>query len=225
MQSELRLPQKYRPDFPYRKCALGIDLPSEFYDELRRIDKDLYPVHHPYRVLWDSIINSDAGELEDPRYQINYNYSELNFGFVLTDSDGRPIEDGSWHVWRLCDPYGWAHVIKLESREPEYLRLVVDRLYLQACWTNRYGFLSYNRLLDSVDVEHRKKLQDDRQELFEATQDENSWLMNKAMDNFARGDTAPTNPTKDSIVSYPGQVNRSRIVRPLDDEEGGLIVP
>ena len=45
------------------------------------------------------------------------------------------------------------------------------------------------------------------------------------MENFDRGVVAPTNPEKETIVSYGGQTNRSKIVRPLDDEEGGLIVP
>ena len=47
----------------------------------------------------------------------------------------------------------------------------------------------------------------------------------KAMENFEHGITAPTNPMKESIISYAGQKNRSRIIRPLDDEEGGLVLP
>lgn len=225
MQGELRLPKNHRPDFPYRKCVLGIDVPREFYDELRQIDENFYLVFHAYRVLWDSIINSDVGELEDPRYQIHYKYGELNFGFVLTDGEGRPIEDGSWHIWRLCDPYGWAHIVKLESRDPDYLKLIVDRLNLQACWTNKYGFRSYNKLLDNVEQSHREQLKKDREELFNAVHTENKWLLDKAADNMLSGKVNPTNPTRDQVISYPGQANRSRIVRPLDDHEGGLYLP
>jgi hypothetical protein len=178
-----------------------------------------------YRVLWDSIINTYDGELEDPRYTVNYEYGEMNFGFVLTDGEGKPLEDGSWHIWRWCHPHGVAHIIKLESLDPEYLHLVVRRLWLQACWTNKYGFRSYNRLLDQVREEDRTQLMKDRQALFDATQYENRWLIKRAIDNAASGNIAPTNPTKDSIISYPGQSNRSRIITSLDDKEGGLYVP
>jgi hypothetical protein len=192
---------------------------------LRQIDAGLYPVWHEYRTLWDSIINRDAGELEDPRYVVNRAYGALNFGYVLTDGEGAPIYEGRWHIWRWCDPHGLAHIVPLLSTEPEYLELIIKRLHLQAQWTNMYGFRSYNKLMDSVAEEHRTQMMKDRQALFEATQDENKWLMNRAMDNFASGRTAPTNPEKDSIISFPGQTNHSRTIRPLDDEEGGLIVP
>jgi len=225
MLGELHLPKKFRPDRPYRRCALGIDLPREFIEDIQSIDPDLYPVFHPYRVLWDIIINEDSGELEDPRYTVNHEYGEMNFGFVLTDGTGKPLEDGSWHIWRWCYPHGVAHIIKLESLEPDYLRLVVKRLFIQAQWTNKYGFRSYNRLLDKVREEDRTQLMKDRQALFDATQEENRWLMKRAIDNAASGNINPTNPTKDSIISYPGQSNRSRIVRPLDDKEGGLYIP
>ena len=225
MLGELHLPKQFRPDRPYRRCALGIDLPREFIEDLQSIDPDLYPVWHPYRVLWDNVINEDSGELEDPRYTVHSMYGEMNFGFVLTDGEGKPIEDGSWHIWRWCYPHGVAHIIKLESREPGYLRLFLKRMMIQAQWTNKYGFRAYNRLLDQVREEDRTQLMKDRQSLFDATQEENSWLMKRAIDNAASGHMAPTNPTKDSIISYPGQTNRSRIITPLDDTEGGLYVP
>jgi len=176
-------------------------------------------------VLWDNVINEDSGELEDPRYTVHNMYGEMNFGFVLTDGAGKPIEDGSWHIWRWCYPHGVAHIIKLESREPGYLRLFLKRMMIQSQWTNKYGFRAYNRLLDQVREEDRTQLMKDRQALFDATQEENSWLMKRAIDNAASGHMAPTNPTKDSIISYPGQTNRSRIITPLDDKEGGLYIP
>jgi hypothetical protein len=167
----------------------------------------------------------DSGDIEDPRYQVNYDYGSMNFGFVLTDGTGRPIEEGRWHIWRWCWPHGVAHIVKLESYEPEYLKLVIKRLWTQAQWTNMYGFRSYNKLLDTVREEDRIQLMKDRQALFSATQEENKWLVKQAMENFARGDVKPTNPQKESIVSYAGQANRSRTIRPLEDHEGGLYIP
>ena len=225
MLGELHLPLKYRPNRPYRRLGYGIDLPRAFVEDLQAIDPDLYPVWHPYRVLWDSIINTYDGEMEDPRYVVNYDYGEMNFGFVLTDGEGKPLEDGSWHIWRWCYPHGVAHVIKLESREPEYLKLFLKRLYIQAQWTNKYGFIAYNRLLDTVAEEHRTQLMKDRQALFDATQDENRWLMKRAIDNAASGHIDPTNPQVEQVISYPGQTNKSRIIRPMDDTEGGLYIP
>jgi hypothetical protein len=225
MRGELHLPKEFRPDRPYRRCAYGIDLSRTFITNLQAIDPWLYPVFHMYRVLWDSIINMYDGELEDPRYTVNYDYGEMNFGYVLTDGEGRPLEDGSWHIWRWCYPHGVAHVVKLESLSSEYLELVLKRLHLQACWTNKYGFLAYNKLLDNVREEDRTQLMKDREEMFQATQDENRWLLRRAMDEAARGNINPTNPQHESIISYPGQSNKSRIIRPLEDKEGGLYVP
>ena len=42
------------------------------------------------------------------------------------------------------------------------------------------------------------------------------------MENFEFGRTAPTNPTKDIIMSYRGQTNKSKIIRPLNDKDVGL---
>jgi hypothetical protein len=189
-----------------------------------------------YKLLWDTIINEDEGPLEDPRYMINKNHGHMNFGFVLTNPDGSPaIEEtqvekmtgegkkGAWHIWRLCEPHGWAHIIKLESTDPYYLDKVLNRLHLQAEYTNKYGFHSYNRLLESLEEEEREQLQKDKEEVFNATQDENAWLMHKAKENFKSGKTAPTNPKKEVIFSASGISNRSKIVRPLSDEEGGII--
>ena len=52
--------------------------------------------------------------------------------------------------------------------------------------------------------------------------DVNRPLLREAMENFDRGHTKPTNPTKDHIMSYPKQEKRSRIIRPLQDEDVGL---
>lgn len=225
---KINLPKEYRPEGYYRKLDIGLDVPSFFWYDLKAIDPDFYLVFHPYKVLYDSIINNYRGELEDPRYTINNDYGQLNFGFVLTDGQGNPLEDGKWHIWRLCKGAGgWSHVLPLESTEGEYLKLVINRLHLQASWYNRYGFISYNRLMERLDDEKREKALKDREELFNATQEENKWLVRKAMENLDRGITKPTNPIKETISSYKDQGNRSRIVRPLEDEdrESGLIVP
>jgi hypothetical protein len=65
----------------------------------------------------------------------------------------------------------------------------------------------------------------DVQELNNAVMEENRWLLTRAMDNMASGRINATNPTKDIITSFSGQGNKSRIVRPLTDTEGGLILP
>lgn len=222
----LNLPKRFRPEAPgYRRCSYGIDLPRDFCDNLQQIDNGLYPVFHAYRLLWDDIINDVPGGLEDPRYVINYDHGHLNFGFVLKQKDGTPAEDGSWHVWRLCEPHGWAHIVQLKSREGAYLQLVLKRLKLQADWTNKYGFRSYQRLLEEGDEAERIKAMSDREELMNAIQHENEWLLHRAADNFERGKTAPTRPKKDVITSYAGQKNRSKITRDITDREGGLILP
>ena len=222
--SAVRLPLRFRPHcFNRRKVERGLDLPSSFIDSLRQIDSGFYPIFHKYRVLWDSIINCDYGQIEESRYQINCDFGELNFGFVLTNGKGYPLEDGTFHIWRLCET-GWAHILKLESTEGEYLNLVLHRLNLQAEHTNKYGFRSYNRLLESLREEDQLKLQRERQALFQATQDENAWLMKRVADNFGSGVTKPTHPHKDVIVSYKDQSNRSRLRVPLSDEDAGIKV-
>lgn len=221
---KLKLPKEYRPDNVYRTCDLGTDLPRAFVDDLQAIDRFLYPVFHPYRVLWDDIMNMDSGQVEDPRNTVHMEGSEMVFGFVLTDGAGKPLEDGTWHIWRWCYPHGVAHVVQLKDRDPNYLRLILKRIYTQATWTNKYGFKSYNRLLSEIEEKDREQMMKDREELFNATHEENEWLLRKAMANFDSGITAPTNPKKETIMGYGGQSNHSRIVRPLDDEDV-LITP
>lgn len=221
----VKLPKDCRPDYRYRQCALGVDLPASFVHELQGLDPHLYPVWHGYRMLWDSVINAYAGELEDPRYQINRAYGELNFGYVLTNGKGMPTPDGTWHVWRLCRPHGWAHVINIDSTDPGYLNILLKRLWLQTRWNDKYGFTGYSKYLQTLDEEARERAQSERQDMMNEIGKANSAMMNRAAQNLASGKTAPTNVTKDIITSYSGQGNRSRIVRPATDTEGGLILP
>jgi len=218
----MRLP--HVPYIPHKQFHPGHDLPCWFWDNLKGIDKDFYLIWHPYRVLWDNIINVYEGQdSSDPRYTIHRKFGELNFGFVLTDNFGGPISDNKWHLWRYCDPHGYAHILPIEDHHDHYLKLVQKRLYLQAKFTDRYGFRAWNHKLDDDLTAEQQIQQKDREYAFKSFQEENDWLMKKAMDEFGRGNVAPTNPTKDSIISYPGQRNRSRIIRPLEDREGGLI--
>lgn len=234
------LPKLYRPEYyGYRRCVPGLDLPSVFIDNLQGIDENLYLVWHQYKLLWDTIINGAPGMIEDPRYTINVDHGHLNFGYVLVDRFGQPILEqtqydeefnhtnyGAWHVWRLCKPVGgWAHVIRLESTEGDYLRLVLERLSLQARWTDRYGAKSYNRLLESSDEKEREAAMKDRQAMMTAFQEENRWFLRKAADNFSRKIVNPTNPKKEIITSFSGQSNKSKIVRPITDREAGIWTP
>ena len=223
----LKLPKEHRPTgVYYRKCALGVDLPASFLYDLRGLDEHLYPVWHRHKLLWDNIINADSGAIEDPRYQIESKYGELNFGFVLTDGDGRPRDDGHWHIWRLCRGYGWAHIVKLESHDDTvYLNLVVRSLYLQDKYNRKYRFRGYSKYLEELDIERRHKMIEESRALQDDIMKNNSHIMGRVMDNFSRNITAPTRPQKDIIVSGAGISKRSKITREVTDREGGLILP
>lgn len=223
--SIVRLPHSLRPGYSYKPCALGVDLPAEFIRDLQGIDENLFPVWHAYRMLWDNIINDYAGPIEDPRYQITRDYGELNFGFVLTNARGVPTPDGSWHIWRLCRPHGWAHVINIDSTDTAYLNLLVKRLWLQAQYNDRYGNRGYSRIMEQLDLEKRERAQQERQDMMSEISKVNSAMLSRVASNFASGRVKPTNPTKDIIVSGQGINKRSRITRPISDKEGGLILP
>ena len=200
----------------------GRDLPSWFMDDLKSIDEKLYIVYHPFEVIWDDMINQYEGELEDPRFTIHREYGQEVWGFVTTNGRGEPTPEGAWHVWRLCEPHGWAHVVRVENKAAPYLRLLVNRLHIQARFRDRYGDIAWNRnTRDEQDIA-QQQAQDAEQEMFEAVQEENSWLTKNAMDNMARGKVAPSNPTMSKIISYPGQTNHTATSRPLDDEDVGL---
>lgn len=218
------LPQTLRPrNVFHRKFVSGLDLPSWFNDELKSIDSNLHLVWHPHRVLWDDIINEYEGSLEDGRFTIHQEHGQENWGFVLSYGDGSPIPDRSWHIWRLCDPFGWAHIVKLEDRGEEYLNLCLKRLWRQATVRNKYGDRAYNKeLRDGAQAEHERKVVD-RLDLNEQIQKQNSWHLRRAMENFERGIVKPTNPQREQIISYPGQTNKTKTTRPLEDSEGGLV--
>lgn len=219
------LPELMRPRAAVRTAARGLDLPSWFFDDLSAIDSHIYVIHHRYRVMWDDIMNQWEGRREDPRFCIHWEHGTMNWGWVMTDGDGAPIPENSWHLWRMCWPHGWAHVMKLECLDEQYLHFLLRRLHLQARFTDQYGHKAWNRRMDEEAKEIQERKQEAASDLNQAVQEENAWLLRRAMDNFDRGITAPTNPEKEQIISYSGQSHRSRVKRPITDEEGGLIVP
>ena len=219
----MKLPSTLRPsNSTYRECTPGKDLPSWFLDNLKSIDSKLYVVFHPFATIWDDMMNQYEGELLDPRFTIHQEHGEEVWGFVTTRGDGSPIPECAWHVWRLCEPHGWAHVVRVDSKNQEYLNLMINRLHTQAEFRNKYGDIAWNRNMRFENEESQAKAQDDYQEQFEAVQEENAWLTRNARENMQKGVTAPTNPQKETIASFAGQTHRSRLSRPLEDADVGL---
>jgi hypothetical protein len=197
--------------------------------DLWSIDSHLYPIFHPYRILWDDLVNSYTGATQDERYPITENshrVGELVMGHVLSNGQGVPTPDGSWHIWRWCEPArAWAHIIPVESKDRTYLRLLVERLWLQAKYNDRYGHRGYQKMMEEADVDQRQKIADDKNDLMGEIHKANSGMMKRIISNYERGVVDSTNPQKESVISYTGQTNKSRTVRPLEDREGGLILP
>jgi hypothetical protein len=191
-------------------------------DDLKSIDENLYIVYHPFNVMWDNLMNQYEGELEDPRFSIHREHGEEVWGFVTTDGDGAPIPEGAWHVWRLWAPHGYTHVIRIESKEGSYLQVMLDRLQLQGTTRDKYGEHAWGKHLAEEQDIAQTQAQDAHQESLEAVQEENSWLTRAARDNFQRGKTAPTNPTIEKVISFPGQKKHTATSRPLDDKDAGL---
>src|SRR3990167_1866610 len=99
----LKVPSCYRSGGYLRPCTLGVDLPAWFVANVQSVDPDLYPIFHPYQVLWDDVINNHTGALDDPRFTIG---TPSGFGHELwgyptkqARSD-EPVLDGTWHLWR-----------------------------------------------------------------------------------------------------------------------------
>ena len=116
-------------------------------------------------------------------------------------------------------------MIAVESREEQYLRLLVKRLHLQATYNDKYGNRGYQKMMEEMDIEQREKAADEKADLLNEVNKANSNMMNRAMENMRSGRTAPTNPVKETIMSGAGLNNKSRMVRPLEDREGGLVLP
>jgi hypothetical protein len=183
-------------------------------------------VFHQYKVLYESVVTNDyAGELDNPRYEINRQHGYLNFGFVLTDGKGTPSPDGHWHVWRLCRPHGWAHVFDIQTKDQVYLNRFLRLLWLQGQYNDKFKTRGYSRMLEELDIEKRKKLQDEEQEMFGEIQNANSELMSRAKQNMMSGIMNKPAPQKEIIMSSSGLSKRGKIVRDATDREGGIIIP
>ena len=216
---------KSRGICPNKTFTPGVDLPAWFYYNLKSIDENFCFIYHPYDVLWDDIINEYSGSLEDPRFSIHKEAGEVVFGFILTNNVGNPKPDGKWHLWRWSDNApGFAHIVKVDSKDPNYLMLLLSRIYLQAVYNNKGNKAWRDKLMQDADAKEEKALKD-REDKFKDVQNENSWLLKAAKDNMERGNIKPTNPQHGQIISYPGQKNRSTIRRPVTDEEAKLIIP
>jgi hypothetical protein len=226
---ELRLPERGRPRVAYKKCELGVDLPAQFVYDLKALDENLWPVYHPYKLIWDNFANADTGSLADPRYatfEQSTKVGTLVLGHVLTDGDGQPLPDGTWHVWRWCEPAAsWAHVINIDSKDPLYLNLLMRRLWLTDQYNQRYGHRGYQKMLEQADAKTRQKAADDRKDLMGEIHKANAGMVNRVIENFKRGVYKKDPPKKEIIMSGEGISNRSKIVRPVTDREGGLILP
>lgn len=204
-----------------RKLTPGIDLPAWFCSEIKGIDNKLTFVWHPFRTLYEDVMNEYSGSFEDSRHNIQNVLGQELWGFPLKDLKGAPIPDQTWHIWRHAWPHGFTHVVKVESKEDKYLAVLLERLHLQANMNLR----DYRKYKEAEDEAAREKEKKSTRDYLGDINKENAPFFRRAMENALSGKLNPTNPTKDSIISYPGQHNRSRIIRPLDDHEGGLIIP
>lgn len=203
----------------------GTDIPAWFIDDLKAIDKEFTIILHPYDIIWDDIINYYLGPLDNPRFNIHWEGGYKIFGWPLKTNKDALKPDGKWHLWRYCWPYGYAHVAPLETTEGGYLNIIVRRLHFQARFRDKYGHIAWNKLQKREQEEIQEKMLKDREEEFSLIQDENKWLMKRAMENLASGKVQATRPEKEIIYSGAGLNKKSKIVRPITDEEGGLIIP
>jgi len=218
------LPDRFRPTgLRYKRLNPGIDLPAWLIDEIKSIDPHLYGVYHPYRVLYEDIMNQYTGPVDDPRFTIGANGADEVWGYILTDGNKEPIPEHTWHCWRVGD-YGWSHIFEIKYLAPEYLRKLVKRLGMQKIITERYGLKAYMRHLQEEREMFDEMDQAAKASAYDDVQKANRWLLDKAMDNFDRGVTAPTRPTKQVIQSGPWS-HRGSVEREITDEEGGLLVP
>lgn len=205
-----------------RKCIPGISVPAWFFHEIKGIDDKLEFVWHQFQTLYDDVMNIYTGTYEDSRHNIHNELGQELWGYPLSDHKGAPVPDLHWHLWRYAWPHGHTHVAKLESTQDGYLGILLSRLHLQA---HAKSARHYQRLKAEAEEKQREKTQKEAESFKRDIDAENAPFYKRAMDNALSGHLNPTHPTKDQIISYPNQRNRSRIIRPLDDSEGGLVVP
>ena len=218
------LPRDFRPEGLFTKTLVpGLHLPADFINAIKGIDENLHFVFHHHRVQYDDLMNQYYGRLEDPRWTIHAEHGVETWGWIMTMPDGSPIPDMTWHLWQLKRDWGWSHVANIPSTEPEYLNTIVSRLGREKLFKAKHGSLAWNQQMRKEEEDRVARAQDAKDQKFQDLQRENSWLTRKAMENLERGITRPTRPEKEIIMSGAGISNRSKIIRPITDKEGGLI--
>lgn len=224
--TKIALPTTLRGDRKHKQLELGLDLPAWFYEDIKSIDPHLHFVYHPWKIIYDNVINQYYGQLDDARLTIHEEDGHEIWGWPLKNAKAdEPIREDLWHLWRLCWPYGWAHITSVEAKDPQYLLLLAKRLHTQAVVSDKYGQKEYAKMTLKQQHEERMRKQQEADGLYNDVQNENKWLTNKAMESMLSGKVAPTRPEKDVIVNYPGQKNHTKITRPITDREGGLLLP
>jgi hypothetical protein len=224
--TKIQLPTTLRGDRKHKQLELGLDLPEWFYSDIKSIDPKLHFVWTQWKTIYDNVMNQYYGMFDDARLTIHEEDGHEVWGYPLKNAkDDAPLSEEKWHIWRLCDPYGWCHITSVEAKDPHYLLLLAKRLYTQAVVSDKYGQKEYAKMTLKQQHEERLRKQQEADGLYNDVQNENKWLTNKAMESMLSGKVAPTRPTKDVIASYSGQGKRSKITRPITDREGGLILP
>ena len=222
---DFRVPKELRSTAPLRQLHVGIDLPAWFCHSIKEIDKDLHFIWSDFECIYDDLMNQYTGSLEDPRFCIGpvqgSTYEVWGWPLKLNKDEYKPNK--CWHLWRIARPHGWCHVIEISSKEPEYLQFLVERLYKQATYKAKYGVHAWNKLQQDEENERKEKEEAQNQQKFKDLQNENKKFVKLAMENLASGVTAATNPTREIIYGYSNQTNKSKIIRPITDKEGGLV--
>ena len=128
----MHLPNILRPSIlPHKDFKPGYHLPSWFHDDIKALDQHLYFVWHPWRLIYDDVMNQYTGEAHDPRFCIHEYHGEEIWGFPLTDGDNKPIPENKWHIWRLSLDRGWYHIVNIDSYQRDHLSDILNRLALQ----------------------------------------------------------------------------------------------
>lgn len=222
------LPNIFRPGSFVRTPQLGVDLPTWFFEGLKGLDENLFVIWHPFRVLWDDVMNHYAGPLDDPRNTIHVDPrtgEQEIWGWLLTDGQGAPIPECKWHVWRLCGDRGWAHIFPINDISSDHLKHYLDRIHLRTQIMGKYGIKGWQRFeREEQALAHEARQQAHRNE-FSDVMNENKSMIRVAVENMERGIVDSSNPTKEIIRSYAGQKHHTAIHRPLTDREGGFFTP
>lgn len=220
------LPKNGRAGLRTREVQPGLDFPSWFLDGIKGLDEKLYLVWHPYRVLWDNMMNQYHGELENPRFIIgrDYRFGEQEiWGYVLTNNKGNPIPENKWHLWRHCPPHGWAHVAPIDEHTPVYLRFCLDKLNTYCEIQNKHGDLGLAQFIrfEQEELQKSKRRETETQMMDKISYNKN--IFRRAYENYMNGIVDRPDPEKEVITSYASQKNKAKIVRKVTDEEGGWL--